>query len=103
MTTPVPTPTPTPAPVKAIVKSVKVSPGKTTKLTYSLSAGSKVTLTLTRTDCKRGKGCASASNRWSETTDTGTRTFALSRDGRPDAVPPAATRSRSRPRRARAR
>jgi subtilisin family serine protease len=79
--TPVP-PAPTPAPV-AVVKTLKVS-GQVSrrtqaKVTYSLSAGAKVTLTVARAGCKGLKGCSASTSRWSEPAKAGTRTFTLGR------------------------
>jgi thermitase len=83
VTTPTPTPSPseTPAPAIAVVKSLKLS-GQVTrktsaKVTYSVSAGAKVTLTVTRAGCKGVKSCSASTSRWSEATKAGTRTFSL--------------------------
>jgi subtilisin family serine protease len=90
--TPTPTPettpappvaTPTPSPVAAVVKSVsikgKVSRKKRAKVTYKLSAGAQVTLTVVRAGCHGVKSCASSTSRWSEAAKAGSRTFTLGR------------------------
>jgi subtilisin family serine protease len=81
VTSPVPTPTPTP--VGAVVKSVSVkgtvSRRTRAKVTYKVSAGARVTLTVARAGCHGVKSCSSSTSRWSEAAQAGSRTFTLGR------------------------
>jgi subtilisin family serine protease len=80
--TPTPTPTPpapVPTPVAPVISGLKVSGAitarKPARVTYSVSAQAKVSLSVRRA----GTGSASAMRRWSETAKAGTRTFTLGR------------------------
>jgi subtilisin family serine protease len=78
-----PVPAPTPAPVASVVKSLSVkgtvSRRSSARVTYKVSAGTQVTLTVTRAGCKGVKSCASSTSRWSESAHAGKRTFTLRR------------------------
>jgi thermitase len=77
--TPTPPPAPSPTPVVPVVSGLKVSgpvtARKPARVTYSVSARAKVSLSVRRA----GSGSASAMRRWSETAKAGTRTFTLGR------------------------
>lgn len=77
---PAPTPAPTaaPAPVVSTLKvSGDVTRRRSAKITYAISSGAKVSLSVHRS-CG-AKACASAVSRWSESSKAGTRTFTLGR------------------------
>jgi thermitase len=78
--TPTPTPpAPTPPPVAPVISGLRISGAitarKPARVTYSVSAHAKVSLSVRRA----GTGSASATSRWSETAKAGTRTFTLGR------------------------